>query len=107
MVSRDLQSYSTPKITGWLSFIDNSNFEQVVRQIYSLNSTPVKKSNSSNTEAPILYFDLYITYGTVSSKMYYTRGIWKILSMVLYLSNQFTNPIMFGIILKNYLSSFL
>ena len=36
-----------------------------------------------------------------------TRGIWKILSMVLYLSNQFTNPIMFGIILKSYLSFFL
>ena len=35
------------------------------------------------------------------------RGIWKVLSMVLYLSNQFTNPIMFGIILKRYLSSML
>ena len=29
-----------------------------------------------------------------------TRGIWKVLSMVLYLSNRFTNPIMFDIILK-------
>ena len=36
-----------------------------------------------------------------------TRGIWKVLSMVFYLSNQFTNPIMFGIILKNYLSSLI
>ena len=36
-----------------------------------------------------------------------TRGIWKVLSMVFYLSNRFTNPIMFGIILKNYLSSML
>ena len=27
-----------------------------------------------------------------------TRGIWKVLSMVFYLSNRFTNPIMFGII---------
>ena len=27
-----------------------------------------------------------------------TRGIWKVLSMVFYLSNQLTNPIMFGII---------
>ena len=33
----------------------------------------------------------------------YTRGIWKVLGMVFYLSNQFTNPIMFGIILKSYL----
>ena len=28
------------------------------------------------------------------------RGIWKVLSMVLYLSNRFTNPIMCGIILQ-------
>ena len=36
-----------------------------------------------------------------------TRGTWKVLSMVFYLSNRFTNPIMFGIILKSYLSSML
>ena len=36
-----------------------------------------------------------------------TRGIWKALGMVFYLSNRFTNPIMFSIILKNYLSSML
>ena len=28
----------------------------------------------------------------------HTMGIWKVLSMVFYLNNQFTNPIMFGII---------
>ena len=38
---------------------------------------------------------------------YYTRGNWKVLSMVFYLSSRFTNPIMFDIILKNYLSSML
>ena len=32
-----------------------------------------------------------------------TRGIWKVLSMVFYLSNRYTNLIMFGIILKSYL----
>ena len=36
-----------------------------------------------------------------------TRGIWKVLSMVFYLSNRFTNPIMFDIILKNYFSCML
>ena len=36
-----------------------------------------------------------------------TRGIWKVLSMVFYLSNRFTKPIMFGIILKSHLSSML
>ena len=36
-----------------------------------------------------------------------TRGICKVLIIVFHLSNRFTNPIMFGIILKNYLSSML
>ena len=36
-----------------------------------------------------------------------TKGIWKVLSMVFYLSNRFTNLIMFGIILKSYLFSML
>ena len=35
------------------------------------------------------------------------RGIWKVLSMVIYLSNRFTYPIMFDIILKSHLSSML
>ena len=39
--------------------------------------------------------------------VYCTRVIWKVLSMVFYLSDQFTNPVMFGIILKSYLSSLL
>ena len=33
------------------------------------------------------------------------EGIWKVVSMVFYLSNWFTNPIMCGITLKSYLSS--
>ena len=37
----------------------------------------------------------------------FTRDIWNVLSMVFYLSYQFTNPIMSGIILKSYLSSML
>ena len=42
-----------------------------------------------------------------NKKSLYTRGIWKVLSMVFYLSNRFTNPIMFGIMLKSYRSSML
>ena len=42
-----------------------------------------------------------------SFKIIITRGIWKVLSMVFYLSKRFTKPIMFGIILKNYLSSMI
>ena len=36
-----------------------------------------------------------------------TRVIWKVLSMVFYLRNPFTNPIMFGIILKRHPPSLL
>ena len=40
-----------------------------------------------------------------SDLMLHTRGIWKVLSMVFYLSDQLKNPIMFRIILKSYFSS--
>ena len=36
-----------------------------------------------------------------------TRGIWKVLSMVFYLSNRFTKPIMFVNILKSHSFSML
>ena len=41
------------------------------------------------------------------NKQQHTRGIWKVLSMAFYLSNQFPNLIMFGIIFKNYLFAVL
>ena len=50
----------------------------------------------------ILLFSIKI-YGIDIS----TRGIWKVLSMVFYLSNRFTNPFMLGIILKSFLYSML
>ena len=37
----------------------------------------------------------------------YTRGIWKVRSIVFNLSNRFTNAIMYGGILKSNLSSML
>ena len=55
----------------------------------------------------------YKKYSALSSKLELkglvkrARGIWKVLSMVFYLSNLFTYPIMFGIILNSYLSSML
>ena len=51
-----------------------------------------------------MLLNLHIKY-TLKQNMY--EGIWKVLSMVFCLSNRFTNPIMFDIILKNYLSSML
>ena len=38
------------------------------------------------------YLSLYISYW-IYEFLYHMRGIWKVLSMVLYLSNRFTNPI--------------
>ena len=40
-------------------------------------------------------------------RVHTTRGIWKVLSMVIYLSNRLTNPFMFDIILKSHLFSML
>ena len=45
-----------------------------------------------------------VNYLHRARSLIYTRGIWKILSMVI---NQFTKPIMFGIILKSYFSTML
>ena len=54
------------------------------------------------------YGDCYDDYeNPIEITEVFTRGIWKVLSMVFYLSIRFTNPIMCGIILKNYLSSML
>ena len=56
----------------------------------------------------ITSYPLYINaIGFFHLLAYNTRDIWKVLSIVFYLSNRFTNPIMFGIILKSYLSSML
>ena len=46
-------------------------------------------------------------YVQTSTRSIYPRGIWKILRMLFYLSDLFLNPIMFGIILKSYISSML
>ena len=51
---------------------------------------------------------LHLVYSCLYIRVYHcTRGIWKVLSKVSYLSNPFTNPIMFGIILKSDRSSML
>ena len=34
-----------------------------------------------------------------------TRGVWKVRSTVVFLSNRYTNPFMYGIILNSYLPS--
>ena len=49
----------------------------------------------------------HIHYINYRSKCTIYEGNLEVLSMVVYLSIQFTNPIMFGIILKSYLSSVL
>ena len=43
--------------------------------------------------------------GHVNAFVCMYEGIWKVLSMVIYLSNRFINPVMFVTILKSYFSS--
>ena len=51
--------------------------------------------------AYILYLAANQTGYTSKGFAHIRGGIWNVLSMVIYLSNRFTNPIMFGTILKS------
>ena len=63
---------STSRYLDDLLNIDNPYFEHMVGQIY-LTELQINKRNSSNTEAPFLDLDLFITIGIVSSKIYDKR----------------------------------
>ena len=63
---------STYRYLDDLLNIDNPYFEQMVGQIYS-TKLQLKKSNSSDTEAPFLDLNLSITNSIVSSKVYDKR----------------------------------
>ena len=62
-------------------------------------------SLSDDKQADVI--DAFNTTSRYLDDILNTRGIWKVLSMVFYLSNRYTNLIMFGIILKSYLFSML
>ena len=61
---------STSRYLNDLLNIDNPYFEQMVGQIYP-TELQLKKSNSSDTEAPFFDLNLSITKYIASSKMYY------------------------------------
>ena len=64
---------STSRYLDDLLNIDNPYFEQMVGQIYP-NELQLNKANSSDTEAPFFWdFNLSITNGIVSSKIYDKR----------------------------------
>ena len=63
---------STSRYLDDLLNIDNPYFEQMVGQIYP-TELQLNKANSSDTEALVLYLNLSITYGIVSSKIYDKR----------------------------------
>ena len=63
---------STSRYLDDLLNIDNPYFEQMVGQIYP-TELQLNKANSSETEAPFLDFNLSITNGIVSSKIYDTQ----------------------------------
>ena len=60
---------STSRYLDDLLNIDNPYFEEMVGQIYP-TELQLSKANSSDTEAPFLDLNLYITNGIVSSKIY-------------------------------------
>ena len=63
---------STSRYLDDLLNIDNPYFEQMVGQIYP-TELQLNKANSSDTEAPFLELNLFITNGIVSSKIYNNR----------------------------------
>ena len=63
---------STSRYLNDLLNIDNPYFEQMVGQIYP-TELQLNKANSSDTEAPLLDFNLSITNDIVSSKIYDKR----------------------------------
>ena len=72
-----------------------------IRSVGATDNTQITQSQSKHCKGCVVVFMPKLN----TSK--YTRGIWKVLSLVFYLSNRFTIPIMYGIILKSYLSSML
>ena len=63
---------STSRYLDDLHNIDNPYFKQMVGQIYP-TELQLNKANSFDTEAPFLDFNLSITNGIVSSKIYDQR----------------------------------
>ena len=60
---------STSRYLDDLLNIDNIYFEHMVDRIYPAE-IQLKKANSSDTEAPVFGFELSISNGTVSTKIY-------------------------------------
>ena len=63
---------STSRYLDDLLNIDNIYFDQMVHRIYP-TELQLNRTNSSDTEAPFLDFDLCISDGTVSTKIYDKR----------------------------------
>ena len=64
---------STSRYLDDLLNIDNIYFEQMVSRIYPAE-VPLNKANSSDTEVPFLDLNLFISNGTISSKIYDKRN---------------------------------
>ena len=63
---------STSRYLDDLLNIDNIYFEQMVNRIYPAE-LQLNKANSSDTETPFLDLNLFISNGTVSTKIYDKR----------------------------------
>ena len=79
-------------------------------QCRALKIEKLKKSLFRGYTWLVHYVNVFRINSVITKKSWYmsnTRGISKVHSMFFYLSNRFTNPIVFGIILMCYLSSML
>ena len=63
---------STSKYLDDLLIFDNIYFDQMVDRIYP-TELQLNRANSSDTEAPFFYLNLYISNGTVATKIYDKR----------------------------------
>ena len=78
----------------WISrlWVESSIWNKRISTLYRCPFVPETKTRKSN-------------FMLILSPVYATRAIWKVRSMVFFLSNRLTNPFMFGINLNSYLSS--
>ena len=68
---------STSRYLDDMLNVDNIYFDQMVDRIYPIE-LQLNRANSSDTEAPFLDLNIFLSNGTVSTKIYNKRTIFKI-----------------------------
>ena len=89
----------------------SEQLENFRKEIFNKQEVDIKMNTMQNRmndmEGLVHHTNMESSMGKKMKRSVSTRGIWKVLSMVFYLSNRFTKPIKVGIILKSHLFSML